>query len=87
MFKVGDIIVCINDGSYKEKGYTMGDIGLTIGKNYEVARYLGKPFSNGAVNIINDRNESQNYQTYRFVTLAEYRKMKIKKLKYGIQCF
>ena len=86
MFEVGEIIVCVNDGSYKE-GYTMGDIGLTIGKSYEVIEYKGKSFNPIAmVHIINDRNESQTYHTYRFVSLAEYRKIKINKIKNGILC-
>lgn len=76
MFKVGEIIVCV----HTEKD--VKNLGLTPGKQYEVIRYAGKPFDpKYKVHIINDRNESQNYQVFRFVTLSEYRKRQILKLK------
>jgi hypothetical protein len=79
MFKVGEIIVCVHNEKDIKK------LGLTLGKRYEVLRYMGKPFDPiHKVHIKNDRNESQNYQVFRFVTLAEFRKRQILKLKNGI---
>ena len=81
MFKVGEIIVCIRDDKHVIYNGIITSIGVTNDKCYEVIEYKGKPFNPiMMVHIINDRNESQNYQTYRFVTLAEYRKMKINKI-------
>jgi hypothetical protein len=76
MFQIGEIIVCVNGEKEAKR------LGLTIGKKYKVIRYLGKPFDpKFKVHIINDRNESQNYQVFRFVTLAEFRKKQILKIK------
>ena len=46
-------------------------------------KYLGKKDYNWVhkwVHIINDRNESQNYNACRFVSISEFRKMKINKI-------
>jgi hypothetical protein len=80
MFKIGEIIVCVNDCKTLRHG-VMTNCGLTLYKQYESIRYNGKPWDQDKwVHIINDRNESQNYHTENFVTLLEYRKMKINKI-------
>ena len=79
MFQIGEIIVCVSSEKSSKR------IGLTLGKKYEVIKYYGTPYDpKFKVHIINDRNESQNYQVFRFVTLAEFRKRQINKLKNGI---
>ena len=79
MFKIGETIVCVHNERESKR------LGLTLGKHYKVIRYMGKPFDPvHKVHIINDRNESQNYQVFRFVTLVEYRKRQILKIKNGI---
>lgn len=78
MFNVGDIMVCIDD--FKNKNLS---IGLTYGKKYTNIKYLGvkdNDWDKKYVHIINDHNESQNYDIQRFISLSEYRKMKINKL-------
>ena len=81
MFQVGDKVVCVNDGDYRKNGVLKMDYGLTNGKRYEVYEYKGKPFDPLLlVHIINDRHESQNYTVDRFVSLLEFRKMKINKI-------
>lgn len=76
-FNVGDILVCINDIDIH--GYP--NLGLTYGKYYQNLIYLGKlRDSNKWVHIINDRFESQSYHSDRFVSVSEFRKMKINKL-------
>lgn len=77
MFNVGDIIVCIDDSD------NISNFGLTYGKRYTSIKYLGKKdndWDKKYVHIINDRNESQNYYIQRFVSLSEYRKMKLNKI-------
>jgi len=75
MFKPGEKIVCINN----EKDFK--NVGVTLYKKYEVIEYLGpKLNSDYMVHIINDRNESQSYQVFRFVLLTDYRKQKIEKI-------
>ena len=79
MFQVGEIIVCVSSEKSSKR------IGLTLGKKYEVVRYYGTQFDpKFKVHIMNDRNESQTYQIFRFVTLAEYRKRQILKIKANV---
>ena len=76
MFEIGETIVCIDCDR------TVENFGLTPLKHYKVIEFKGKPFDPKLmVHIINDRNESQNYKVRRFITLTEYRKLKIKKIK------
>lgn len=74
MFQVGEIIVCIDNG-------VKDDYRLTTYKCYKVISYKGKPFDpNVVVHIINDVGESQSYHIKRFISLPEFRKMKINKI-------
>jgi len=83
MFKVGDKIVCVDD--LKTNLYDSHDYGLTIGKIYEIINFKGKrPKYYTWAHIINDRYESQDYQTNKFVSILEFRKMKIEKIKKNV---
>jgi len=71
MFKVGDKVVCINDGDlYKE---------LKINKIYIIKR-----IDKSEVSFISDtfllENMSSSYYSYRFKLLFDFRKQKIKKI-------
>lgn len=79
MFKVGDKIICIDN---LQNGRSF--LGLTYGKQYENIKFMGKKDYNWKqkwVHIINDRNESQNYLACRFVSISEFRKIKINKIQ------
>jgi hypothetical protein len=99
MFKVGEIVVCINilpvssngrsslEYTVDNKIYSSQNLGLTFEKKYEIIKINNYDFLNGTdyfVHIVNDRNETQDYRISRFISLLEYRKQKIKKIKLNV---
>ena len=68
MFKKGDIVVCI-DTQYAPK--------LVLYERYQIFWYNERSH---IIRIIHNFNNLGDYSDYRFVTLAEYRKMKINKI-------
>jgi len=83
MFKIGSEIVCIVPGKVEEGSTLVKSLGLTLYKKYEVIGCPDHFYINSSslmVHIRNDRNESQSYSTFRFVTLLGYRKLKLEKL-------
>jgi hypothetical protein len=70
MFKVGDKIVCVNNNI--KPGYGLF---ITIGNVYDVIVE-----DDGVVTIIDDTGENSFYNEARFVSLIEYRKLKIEKI-------
>ncbi len=88
MFKIGETIVCIDSDKIImiDCDKIISDYGLTQFKCYDVLEFKGKPFDpEVSVHIMNDRYETQNYSVRRFITLVEYRKLKIKKLTENIR--
>jgi hypothetical protein len=78
MFAPGEIVVCVN----KKPNYASNDgrnIGLTIGKKYEI-KFIKHKLSNEIVYIINDYNTLDKYYDYRFITLDKYRRQKLSKI-------
>lgn len=78
MFRLGEIVVCIDN---LKNGHP--SLGLTYGKEYENIEYMGEKdddFEQKWIHIINDRNESQSYRACRFVSVSEFRKMKINRI-------
>jgi len=75
MFKVGDKVVCINnglvEGVYTDKSYC-----LTMYKTYIVV--LEK--SDTTISIMNDQNLQQPFSNNRFKLLSDFRKQKIEKI-------
>ena len=81
MFEVGDKIVCIHNGPLDSNWFSIDkDFCLTRHKEYTVI--LKK--SATTISIINDNGFQQPFANSRFVSLGEFRKMKILKLKNGI---
>ena len=85
MFKVGEIIVCIDN---KEVNYVVNDDsiddngmkkGLTINKKYKV-KFIKNIGNYSLIYFINDHNVIGSYYSHRFITLLEYRKQKLDKL-------
>ena len=70
MCKDGDKIVCVNNNI--KPGYGLF---ITIGNVYDVIVE-----DDGVVTIINDEGEEDCYNESRFVSLPEYRKLKIEKI-------
>jgi len=77
-FKVGDIVVYI---SHKEEWH--GDAKLIIGKKYEILMII--PVRDNY--YVKLKNEQFDYSIDRFITLQEYRRQKINKLKSKIYEF
>ena len=78
MFKPNDIIVCID----KEINYASNDgkmDGLTIGKKYQ-SKFIKHHYTYDMIHFINDHSTLGSYYDYRFISLLEYRKRKIKKI-------
>lgn len=75
MFKIGDMVVCINN-TQSESGVGNNMKGLTYGKVYvinEVSRYP-------LIKIINDYHERGHYLVERFISFEEVRRTKIEKI-------
>ena len=84
MFKVDDIIVCIDiEINYAANDGGISDIsglkGLTIGKKYQVKSVN----FHDTIHIMNDYNQIGNYFGYRFITLTEDRRKKLEKIRNG----
>ena len=91
MFEDGDIVVCIdkksNYASYDGDSEGGNVDALTLGKKYEIL-FVRKLHNYGlsdksnyfAADIVNDYNILDRYYGYRFISLVEYRKLKIKKI-------
>jgi len=70
MFKPRDKIVCVNNNI--KPGYGLF---ITIGNIYDVIVE-----DDGVVSIIDDTGEKSFYNEARFVSVPEYRKLKIEKI-------
>lgn len=78
MFQIGDKVICIDHLTDNGKPH----LGLTYGKEYVKLRMANKKWQGPEwIHIHNDRYETQSYQSKRFVSLEQYRKMKIKKIR------
>ena len=75
MFKVGETVVCINTNANNDYGLTFTS--LTIGKTYVI---IDQQKIHELVLIKNNRGENIFYRTNRFLSLIEYRKLKIEKI-------
>ena len=72
MFEIGDKVVCINNTDKEHL--------LNLYQIYEVKKNMSVPGK--TIYVINLKNEPINfYQNYRFISLQEYRKIKLEKLK------
>ena len=82
MFEVGDIVICYKPAYnikpyYSNKKYTIGYISISEDNNKDGFLYFVNDYDNYYdANIL-----IGPYDPSRFVTLSEYRKMKIEKLK------
>lgn len=63
-----DNVVCINNENYN----------LTVGRVYEVKEFFN--ISNGYFHIVNDCGNLCAYAVKHFITLKEYRKLKLDKI-------
>lgn len=77
-FKVSDRVVFINN-KLTEYGWFIPDTELTLGKVYIVASSY-KQFNIHHIRIINDANFEYGYVSSRFISLADSRRLKLKKL-------
>ena len=76
MFKAGDEVVCISTNpSYALSGIVKG---LTIGKKYQVVSI--NEFMKNTLYVMNDVGVPGQYYNSRFMTLIDYRKLKLEKL-------
>ena len=80
MVKIGDNIVCIDNSDSADSNSTY----LTIGKVYNV-RYI---IDNNATmsgkfiyRVINDKGIISGYYDWRFISLAESKKLKLERLR------
>ena len=71
MFKVGDVVVCIDNGD---------NVGITLYKKYTIAEVHIILDNSCWVSVISNFNRLDSYFAYRFINLSEYRKNKIKKI-------
>ena len=81
MFKDGEKIICVDENTIKiQHGNTINFInyGLTLGKKYEAIHSIFP--KEGYVHIRNDRGETQDYRNSFFVSLPQYRKLKLEKI-------
>lgn len=78
MFKVGDKVVCVRNGSLDEINNLFGDKSfcLTLHKTYTVVDI--KDVS--TISIINDNDYYQSFNNVRFISLLDFRKQKLEKI-------
>ena len=81
MFEAGDKIVCINDSSIKKKDEHW-KTHITNGKTYEIQyiSHIDSKINVSAFYINNDRGIDMIYSNKRFISLIEWRKIKLKKI-------
>jgi hypothetical protein len=77
MFKIGDKVICIND---ELKGY-QGNFEIVKLKEYTIKKIVGEKTTE-CILFFNGVNNS--YFSSRFLTIPEFRKMKINKIKESI---
>jgi len=83
MFKVGDKVICVNTQLNEESKYKSilsinGKITtLTIGKQYTVRPEKSNRYETV---VIDDVGNIESFYNYRFVSIPEYRKLKIEKI-------
>lgn len=70
-FKNGDIVVCVNNKSDEFNNIFNS---ITLFKKYKIIKIIK---SDGMVIIKNDKDKLLRYYSYRFISLNDYRKMKI----------
>ena len=79
MFKVGDIVVCIDNKKYENSFFDSKE--LTIGKSYRVIEtHDVKNKKAVVIGIVSDFGGIRVHQSIRFVSVLEFRKMKINKI-------
>ena len=73
MFKVGDIVVSIEEDEVK---------GIKLYDKYGIIKYTEPNIlvEHGLVSVRNDYNAIGYYYDYKFISLLEYRKRKIEKI-------
>ena len=81
MFEAGDKIVCINDSSIKKKDEHW-KTHLTNGKTYKIQyiSHIDSKINKSFITINNDRGIDMIYSNKRFISLIEWRKLKLKKI-------
>ena len=72
MFEEGDIVVCIDD-SFRKSLEFLDEIKLY--ETYEIVYY------NKKVDCVKLKNKVSMYQSNRFITIPEFRKLKINKIR------
>lgn len=72
-FDIGEQIVCVDND------YEHVDFPFTLWRTYEVMEITGKLYDN--VGVINDKGNSSQPNWNRFISLKEYRKLKLETLK------
>ena len=77
MFKVGDKVICIND---ELKGY-QGTFEIVKLKEYTIKKITGEATTE-CILFFNEVNNS--YMSSRFLTIPEFRRLKINKIKESI---
>ena len=76
MFKVGDRVICIDNNPLDGNWYSLDKSHcLTLYKEYTVILK-----NNTTISIMNDQNLQQPFANKRFISLLEYRKLKIEKI-------
>lgn len=80
MFREGDVAICINS---KNKYYSTF-LYITELKKYKVLRHIISDDLD-MILISNDLNKMSWYEIDRFLLLEEFRKLKINKIRNGIQ--
>jgi hypothetical protein len=74
-------VICINNSIVKVNNLTFGKVyDISVDKVYDVMRILIREGNLNFYEIINDKGNVINYVEYRFISLKEYRKMKLMKL-------
>ncbi len=78
MFKVGDKVVCIDDSVVKG---TLIPIHLTLYKTYTVLKYNDFYLHrDDCIHIIDDNHQNKIYFSNKFISLTEYRRLKLEKI-------
>ena len=85
MYKVGDKVICIHHGAFRDKVRTDDGAHLKVGKFYEVLdTKKGREDMDTIVDMIliadGGYNSKRWCTTRRFMSLIEFRRIKIKKI-------
>jgi hypothetical protein len=75
-FNRGDKVVCISNKYNDFDGLSYSKVWLTIGKSY-IVKYIDEY----EIFVENDAGVEKGYLIRRFVSLKEYRRMKLEKLE------